>query len=332
MELKDLFAYLALAIKNSLGVLFDPGHFLSLGPLLVAFFIAAIVFELRLRQRGSGRNTSPRRLWSRLFPKRIFLHPSAKTDYAIFVINEGVLFILTVSMVLTPAVVAHAALVAVGGHVPAADVTDTGLLSKLGATVFLVLVWDFSATYAHYLKHKVPILWEFHKVHHCAEVLTPVTALRRHPIDKLFSGLTTTVSLGFGVCLWVLLTGQPVETITVFGGLAGVYLWRLLGYNLRHSHVCISYGKLWERIFISPAQHQVHHSIDPKHHHRNFGHIFSFWDAMFGSLYMPEANERMTFGVGPYEMPKNPSLLQLYFRPFAEALHRIVPNLRRLLG
>jgi sterol desaturase/sphingolipid hydroxylase (fatty acid hydroxylase superfamily) len=34
----------------------------------------------------------------------------------------------------------------------------------------------------HWLSHKVPLLWEFHKVHHNAEVLTPLTNFRVHPV------------------------------------------------------------------------------------------------------------------------------------------------------
>jgi len=34
---------------------------------------------------------------------------------------------------------------------------------------------------------------------------------------------------------------------------------------------------------ISPAQHQVHHSVDAKHHHRNFGSALAIWDWMFGT-------------------------------------------------
>ena len=39
-------------------------------------------------------------------------------------------------------------------------------------------LWDFAATWAHYLQHRVPILWELHKVHHSAEVMTPITSGR----------------------------------------------------------------------------------------------------------------------------------------------------------
>src|ERR1039458_8498353 len=33
------------------------------------------------------------------------------------------------------------------------------------------------------LFHAIPALWEFHKVHHSAEVLTPLTEMRTHPVE-----------------------------------------------------------------------------------------------------------------------------------------------------
>ena len=33
--------------------------------------------------------------------------------------------------------------------------------------------------------HRVPALWEFHKVHHSAEVLTPLTEWRQHPLELM---------------------------------------------------------------------------------------------------------------------------------------------------
>ena len=51
------------------GVLFDPGHFLSLVPLLVAFGIALIVVMVRLSRKSKGRFPSPRHVLAMLFPK-----------------------------------------------------------------------------------------------------------------------------------------------------------------------------------------------------------------------------------------------------------------------
>ena len=65
--------------------------------------------------------------------------------------------------------------------------------------------------------------------------------------------------------------------------------------NLRHSHVWLSFGPVWEHIFISPAQHQVHHSIDKQHYNKNYGEVLAIWDWMFGTLYVPQTRAKIAF-------------------------------------
>lgn len=329
MSSSEIYQLLLSALKNSAGAILNPGHFLSLAPLLVALLIAVTFVLFGVKRRAWRPHLSLKNLFFILFPRKIFLHPSAKTDYAVFFLNEGVLFFLTASIVLTPAVLSETILAVVGnqGHLVSGE--ETGIYGRVGATIFLVLVWDFAASYAHYLKHRIPVLWEFHKVHHCAEVLTPVTAMRRHPIDKLFSGFVIAICLGLALSAWSLVAASPMNPFTVFGLFAGVYLWRLLGYNLRHSHLWISYGKFWEQIFISPAQHQIHHSLEARHYHKNFGHIFAFWDRILGTLYVSDQHERVKFGVDQDDMPYQPSILNLYFQPFIKAGRLIAPKWRR---
>lgn len=52
-----------------------------------------------------------------------------------------------------------------------------------------------------------------------------------------------------------------------------------------------------EHILISPAQHQLHHSSDPRHHDKNYGEVFAIWDLMFGTLFVPDGPEKLTFGI-----------------------------------
>ena len=52
-------------------------------------------------------------------------------------------------------------------------------------TLALFLAYEFGYWLDHYLKHRVPALWELHKVHHSANVLTPLTVFRLHPLDAL---------------------------------------------------------------------------------------------------------------------------------------------------
>ena len=67
------------------------------------------------------------------------------------------------------------------------------------------------------------------------------------------------------------------------------------GATLHHSHIWLTYGRMLEHVFISPAQHQVHHSTDPQHYDRNFGTMLALWDWLFGTLYVIKGKEKITF-------------------------------------
>jgi sterol desaturase/sphingolipid hydroxylase (fatty acid hydroxylase superfamily) len=316
MSIDALISYGRAVLSNSLGVVLNHGHFLSLLPMLVALLIGLGWLLWRLRR--SGHPPSLRLLRRVLLPRRVFLHRSALHDYAVFLINQGLLFSAIGAALVTPSLFAAGTLVVgktIGLQV---ELAPASLAERIAVSVFLVLVWDFAATYAHYLKHRLPLLWEFHKIHHCAEVLNPVTALRRHPIEAAVSSLITAAILGLAMGLWLLVFGR-FDGYSVFGSWAGIYAWRLLGYNLRHSHLPLSYGPFWNRILISPLQHQIHHSNDPRHYDCNFGHIFAVWDRLFGTLYVPAAGERVQFGLDAVEADDYRTLKGLYFTPFRKA-------------
>ena len=43
--------------------------------------------------------------------------------------------------------------------------------------------------------------------------------------------------------------------------------------------------------------HQIHHSVDQKHRNKNMGLWLTVWDRMFGTLYIPEKKEELSFGL-----------------------------------
>ncbi len=67
-----------------------------------------------------------------------------------------------------------AGLVALAGPVT----PSTSRITRSIITVMLFLAYELGYWFNHWLSHKVPLLWEFHKVHHTAEVLTPLTNFR----------------------------------------------------------------------------------------------------------------------------------------------------------
>jgi sterol desaturase/sphingolipid hydroxylase (fatty acid hydroxylase superfamily) len=143
----------------------------------------------------------------------------------------------------------------------------------------------------------VPLLWEFHKVHHTAQVLTPLTNFRVHPVYTwIFANIlafSAAIANGLGNYIFGDTTYQYAlsDTNIILVLFIHTYV------HLQHSHVWISFRGVLGRIFVSPAHHQVHHSGDPKHFNKNFGSCLALWDWMFGTLYVPQKErESLTFG------------------------------------
>jgi len=78
----------------------------------------------------------------------------------------------------------------------------------------------------------------------------------------------------------------------------------LAGSNLRHSHIPLGFGS-FERYIISPAQHQLHHSID--HGHGNLGAYLALWDRWNKSFIWGSSADNLTFGLSDYEEKASPN-------------------------
>jgi sterol desaturase/sphingolipid hydroxylase (fatty acid hydroxylase superfamily) len=131
-------------------------------------------------------------------------------------------------------------------------------------------------------------------------------------------------SLIVGMLQGVLIgTIGPGTEITMIAGINAFFVVANAGLSaLHHSHVWLSYGPVVERIIISPAQHQIHHSQDPAHHDRNFGNSLALWDWMFGTLYVIRGPEDLTFGLaGAAEKPlMSQELLKVLWDPVRRML------------
>jgi sterol desaturase/sphingolipid hydroxylase (fatty acid hydroxylase superfamily) len=202
----------------------------------------------------------------------------------------------------------------------AARASSEGLAGRLALMVALLVAADLAFFVSHLVQHRVRVLWEFHKVHHSAPVLCPLTVFRRHPVDVLVERGTSALMVGFVLGGFRHLGVTSVEPFTVMGVNAGLFLFLLLGFNLQHSHVWWSWGARIERVFVSPALHQIHHSAEPRHIDKNFGNIFSVWDRLAGTRYLPAEEERFAIGLSNGEGDDYRSLLRLYFLPFVRVL------------
>ena len=286
---------------------------LSLFQLLLTLPFAAVAWKLHVDREWSF---NLRRFAAFLFPRRIYLTRSTAVDVQIFMFGaifspaRRLLFGLSVG----GAAAAFAwSLRALLGDTVIRFGPTTISICALGLLVLLAT--DFATYIAHRMCHQFKFLWAFHRVHHSAPVLTPLTLIRKHPFFNVFGDLISIAIraplLGTILYFWEPGTGASVAAIAtilfgIFGSFAG---------NLRHSQVWLSYGQVVSRVFVSPAMHQIHHSKADAHRDRNFGEVFALWDLAFGTILIPRAHEPLVFGLSDEDDPHG-NLFQALFEPF----------------
>lgn len=256
------------------------------------------------------------------FPSEVWSHPSARLDMKYYLVIQAIFVLILLPLI---------------GIVDwAASGISLGLDRLLGPsainlepwqggilyTLIMFLAVDLGFFYSHYLSHKYPLLWCFHKVHHSAEVLVPFTSLRFHPLDILWNTLfsATLASILGGLCRYGFY--RDGSEISLFGNNMVVALSYLTTHNLRHMHIWLHYPAWLNRFLISPAQHQIHHSRERRHWDKNMGYLLTCWDRWFGTLYTPE--QREDFAVGVSGMPEeglrsHRSIQSLLIGPFLDA-------------
>jgi sterol desaturase/sphingolipid hydroxylase (fatty acid hydroxylase superfamily) len=252
------------------------------------------------RRGERGRRASIRGFFRTIFDRRIVLHPSLLVDMRMWALN-GIVFASTYGMLGF-------------GLFFWRDRIDSGLTAAFGAhaptqwpawammtiaTVLQLLAYEFAYWFGHYLFHKVPALWELHKVHHSAEVLTTFTELRQHPIEIL--AMVNLIGLSTGAVFGVMthLFGPGVQPFTLLNGNLLLMMFLITYGHLRHSHMWIAFTGPVGRILQSPAHHQIHHSDNARHFDKNLGYSLAVWDWAFGTLAIPsKTRDPIAFGVG----------------------------------
>jgi sterol desaturase/sphingolipid hydroxylase (fatty acid hydroxylase superfamily) len=219
---------------------------------------------------------------------------------------------------------------AIGGlfHIQAPLISGpAGPVTIVIFTVTMLVAYDISYYLYHVAQHRFPFLWELHKVHHSAEVMVGITKDRVHPLDELMNRVWDGVIPGICFGIWSLIALDPVE-LTIFG--INVYVMRniLMMDFVRHTHFKISFGSL-NNIILCPHWHQLHHSIDPRHYDKNFGLLFSFWDRIFGTQFVPDPEEDFRFGLIDRDVRDYQSLFGLYILPLKKMWRHIARSIQR---
>lgn len=153
-------------------------------------------------------------------------------------------------------------------------------------TQFLLMfvLADFIQWNVHRLLHRVPWMWEFHKVHHSVKEMGFAAHLRFHWMETVVYKTAQYLPLamiGFGI--------QEFFVVHMFAVLIG---------HLNHANIGWGYGALGY-IFNNPKMHIWHHSkqLDEEYQFGvNFGLSLSLWDYLFGTAYIPKSGKDIELG------------------------------------
>lgn len=305
-------------LANFMDYLMSAGFIFSPMYLLSTAFIAFLIW------RSRGRRVDFVKF---ILPRDLYLHPSTLVDFKISLFNflfaaTGIFSVLYIAPVVT-----HKSLIFLTSLSGQTTAEPTTLLRGAIVAAVLFLTQDICRFLNHYLHHKNRVLWPFHAVHHSAEVLTPITFMRAHPVYHIIQRLIISVLIGVVQAVALFIFVGKIDFWVIYMSTIAFNTYIFLGAHLRHSHIRLRYGNVLEHILISPAQHQIHHSSDPKHFDKNFGEVFAIWDWMLGTLYIPDDEEELIYGIGDADGQRiqqpHPTLRAALLQPFHESFQVI---------
>jgi sterol desaturase/sphingolipid hydroxylase (fatty acid hydroxylase superfamily) len=297
-----------------MGPIATGGRFHWLG-LVAGVTIAFVAFRL-----AAGSQTRADGFLRFCFPRGVYAHKSTLVDWQIAYANFFFGHFFNVTWRISTAMGASLVtswLTAIFGPVA------HGWAWSAPVVVFYALVIsllsDLGYFLFHWASHVFPPLWSFHRVHHSAEVMTPLTAARVHPLERAVLGPVRAVVMAPAVGLVIyLFAGETAAPVLLALDLFSLIFFAL-GHVLHHSHIWVYYGPIVGRVIVSPAQHQIHHSSAPRHWDRNFAEHWSLWDALFGTIYLPKERETLSFGLAGVARQPHPGVVSAYARPFWDA-------------
>ena len=278
------------AFQLPMQYLLDPGQRVFFLYWLFAFFAAGALLIIQKRM-------TLKRTTKILLDSRVWTHPSALLDFQLLVFNVFLKSLLLSGTLISSLMIAKHVVRSLTQLLGTPTLIIESGIWLIGAYTLVHFIFlDFTRFLQHYIFHKVPFLWDIHKVHHSAEVLNPVTLYRTHPLESLISALRQMLVIGMISGFFIYFSQGRIDVWTILGVNGLDFLFNFAASNLRHSHIWMSFGPL-NRVFVSPAHHQVHHSRAPRHMNKNLGFSLSVWDQLFGTYYEVRKKEFLCFGV-----------------------------------
>ena len=149
------------------------------------------------------------------------------------------------------------------------------------AAWFLVFIGqDFCFYWLHRSEHYNRMLWAVHSNHHSSEKYNFTVALRSSVLQPFYR---------FIFYIPVALMG--------FDGLSIMFIYAVNQFYqfFLHTELIGKFPKWYERIFVTPSHHRVHHARNVKYLDKNMGQVLIIWDKLFGTF--QEEDEKPEYGL-----------------------------------
>lgn len=150
--------------------------------------------------------------------------------------------------------------------------------------VLAFVLADFIQWNVHRTLHRVPWMWEFHKVHHSVKEMGFAAHLRFHWMETIFYKTAQYLPLamiGFGIDDFFI-----IHMVAVLIG------------HLNHANVGWAYGP-FKYVLNNPRMHIWHHAKELPATHPygvNYGLSLSIWDYLFKTAYVPQSGRDIELG------------------------------------
>ncbi len=153
--------------------------------------------------------------------------------------------------------------------------------NSVGAFVIYLLLLDLVEYWLHRWQHKFNGWWALHSLHHSQRQMTFWADDRNHLLDDVITSAA--------VALAALIIGVPSGQFFLL-----IIAGRMIE-SLSHANVRLSFGRLGERLLVSPKFHRAHHAIGVGHEGVNrgcnFAVLFPLWDIVFRTANFQSAYE-----------------------------------------
>ena len=148
--------------------------------------------------------------------------------------------------------------------------------------ILLFILEDLAFYIEHRVDHFSRFFWAIHVTHHSSEEFNLTTGFRSSVLQPLYRFIyfIPLVLLGF----------KPLDIVFMYS------LTQIYGI-LVHTQYINKMPRWFEKFFVSPSHHRVHHASNVRYLDKNMGMVLIIWDKMFGTFQEEIKEDPVKFGL-----------------------------------